>query len=252
MSPRRLTDRPEDLSPDEREALARLIGEHRPLSLYALRSGTGRVYVSDDPPGIETAVVEELPREFAGYGEPEPLAALLTRVPDWGCVEVDTAKAPLLGDLLERHLGIPVRHYGSINYVLTTEPVDASHPWVRELTMDDLDLVRESPFEIADAAALLEVGIAAGAVVDRRLVSIASCIARTGRQADVGIDTLEEFRGQGLASAAAVLVTRRLRREGQIPVWGAGEDNWASRRVAEKIGFAETARGCYLIPSWPR
>ena len=47
-------------------------------------------------------------------------------------------------------------------------------------------------------------------------------------------------------------MARRLQAEGQTPVWSTGEDNWASQRVAEKVGFAEVSRRMYLIPQKER
>src|SRR2546428_793631 len=82
-------------------------------------------------------------------------------------------------------------------------------------------------------------GVAAGAVVDRRLVAIAITSARTARHADVGVATLAPWRRRGLATAAASLVTRAVQAAGQTPVWSCGEDNLASLRVARKLGFVE-------------
>ncbi|MGI8859675.1 MAG: GNAT family N-acetyltransferase, partial [Rubrobacteraceae bacterium] len=52
-------------------------------------------------------------------------------------------------------------------------------------------------------------------------------------------DTLEGWRGRGLATAAASLVVGRVQRSDRVPVWSAGEDNYASLQVARKLGFVE-------------
>ena len=74
-------------------------------------------------------------------------------------------------------------------------------------------------------------------------------IARSERHADIGAATLEAWRGRGLATAAAALVARRVQEAGQTPVWSAGEDNAASLRVAQKIGFTAVSRRTYSHPA---
>jgi RimJ/RimL family protein N-acetyltransferase len=59
---------------------------------------------------------------------------------------------------------------------------------------------------------------------------------------DVAVDTLEEFRGRGLAARAARAMVRHMRGHGKAPVWGAVETNAASLSVARQLGFVETGR----------
>ena len=96
---------------------------------------------------------------------------------------------------------------------------------------------------------VLSEGIAAGAVVDGDLVALACTTAQTERHADVGIVTMEAWRGQGMATACAALVADGIRQSGRISVWSTGEDNRASLRVARKLGFGEVGRRMYLVPS---
>ncbi len=93
---------------------------------------------------------------------------------------------------------------------------------------------------------MLTQGIVAGAVVEGRLVGIAHTSAITDRHADIGVSTLEPFRGRGFATAAASMVARRVQDTGRIQVWSAGEGNAASLRVAAKVGFAEVSRRVYI------
>lgn len=62
---------------------------------------------------------------------------------------------------------------------------------------------------------------------------------QTERWWDVSIDTLEEYRRQGLGLRAARALIRHLRRSGRAPVWGALESNTASRALAARLGFIE-------------
>ena len=122
------------------------------------------------------------------------------------------------------------------------------------LALADLPFVEAAPCELrprcfATLAAGLTEGAAAGAIVGRRIVAICHTAARSDRHADLGVFTAEEFRGRGMATAAAALVARRIRQAGQIPVWSAGETNTASLRVAQKVGFVEICRRIYLIPA---
>jgi predicted GNAT family acetyltransferase len=96
---------------------------------------------------------------------------------------------------------------------------------------------------------LLEEGFVACAIVSGQIVSIAHTYARTTHYADIGVHTLERWRRGGLASAAASIVARCIQEAGQTPVWSTGEDNWASLRVAQKLGFVESSRRTYVIPT---
>ena len=70
--------------------------------------------------------------------------------------------------------------------------------------------------------------------------------------ADIGALTNAAFRGRGYSTAAAAIVCRWVQQSGRVPVWSCGEDNAASLRVAEKLGFREVGRRVYLIPERPR
>ena len=69
----------------------------------------------------------------------------------------------------------------------------------------------------------------------------------TERHADIGVFTSEEWRGRGLVTAAASMVAKQLQATGLTPTWSTGEDNFASLRVAGKLGFAEVGRRTYVI-----
>jgi RimJ/RimL family protein N-acetyltransferase len=67
-------------------------------------------------------------------------------------------------------------------------------------------------------------------------------VLQTERWWDVSVDTLEEFRGRGLAPRAAREMVRLMRTRGKSPVWGAVETNAASLSVARRLGFVEAGR----------
>jgi hypothetical protein len=168
-------------------------------------------------------------------------------------VNVAEMQVEHLGALMERDLGSPVRYYGDLHHILVDPPVEYTHPLVRYLTPADAPLLEVAPRAIQGAgfggpAAMLAEGIVAGAVDGERLVAIANTGAITDRYADVGVATLEPYRKQGISTAAAYLVCRAVQETGRTPVWSCGEDNWASRRVAEKVGFKRMGQRVYIIP----
>jgi GNAT superfamily N-acetyltransferase len=82
----------------------------------------------------------------------------------------------------------------------------------------------------------------AAAWVDGLPVAFCYPVLQTERWWDVSVDTLEGFRGRGLAARAAREMVRIMRTRGKSPVWGAVETNAASLRVARRLGFVEAGR----------
>jgi len=145
-----------------------------------------------------------------------------------------------------------VRYYGDVYHTLTRPVAHFDHPWVRRLAPADLALLEAAPRQMQGAGfgslrCLLAEGVVAGAVVEGRVVAIAHTSGHSRRHADIGVFTHPDWRGRGLATAAAALVARQVQAAGQTLVWSAGEDNVASLRVAHKLGFAEVSRRTYVI-----
>jgi len=63
----------------------------------------------------------------------------------------------------------------------------------------------------------------------------------------LGQELLAGWCGRGFATAAAAIVAQCVQEAGQTPVWGAGEGNTVSLRVASKLGFTEVSRRTYVI-----
>lgn len=91
----------------------------------------------------------------------------------------------------------------------------------------------------ADAGALVPVAAAWHAGLP---VSFCYPVLQTASLWDVSIDTLEEYRGLGLARRAARALVRQMRRVGKAPVWGALSSNHASLALARRLGFEEAGR----------
>jgi len=73
--------------------------------------------------------------------------------------------------------------------------------------------------------------------VDGAPVSFAYAPWRSARWFDVSVDTLPAARQLGLGMIVASAMIRGERAGGREPVWGADEQNLASRRLAERLGF---------------
>ena len=245
------------LDSEGRLALANALGDtpETAISVHRLTSGFCRAYVAGDPARFDGAIVQDnfCPAEPMGFGsDPEILWALLKSVEGWDCVDVIPECAIALGQIIEKETGSRVRYYGDVYHVLSRPAVRFQSEAVRQLTLADLHLLKSAPKELrgvgfGSTRRLLSEGFVACGIVSGRIASIAHTSARTDGHADIGVFTMEEWRGRGFAAAAASIVARRIQEAGQTPTWSAGEDNRASLRVAQKLGFTEVARRTYVI-----
>ena len=225
--------------------------------MHNLRRGLCHAYVAGEPTNFDDAVVQAfaLPEEPDGFGDdPEILWDLLRSSQGWRCFHVSSTCAPRLGAVIREATGGRVYYYGDIYHTLIRSAVRFQNEAVRRLTPDDLPLIEAAPSEVSGAgfensAAMLTDGFAAGAIVSGKLVAIAHTSALTERHADIGVYTLESWRRRRFATAAASIVACHVQETGRIPVWSTGEDNFASMRVAEKVGFVEVSRRTYVTPT---
>lgn len=58
---------------------------------------------------------------------------------------------------------------------------------------------------------------------------------------EIGINTLEMYRGKGYATQACITCLRQMFQNGICPQWSTSVHNVASQKLAEKIGFAKYA-----------
>ena len=127
---------------------------------------------------------------------------------------------------------------------------------LRRLVPDDADALGALPRDLSwiawsfeTSAETARAGFCFGAFVDGRLASVASPFLMGERFEDIGVVTLEEFRGRGLSPACAARVVADIRKRGRQPTWSTSPDNQASVRVAAKLG-AEKERDdvLYVAP----
>ena len=249
------------LTPQECRVLSDVLGD-TPMTVIPaarLKNGMCDAYIAGTLPDVTTALVFDAycPDEPSGFGkDADALWQLLKATDGWSCINVDTACATSLGALIEADTGKSIRYYGDVYHALL-EPVHCyPNEAVRLLTLEDVERLAQAPTEVQGNGyktheAMVTEGIAAGAVIDGNIVAIAHTYAETDLHADIGGSTVEIWREKGFATAAASIVAEEIQAKGKVPAWSCGEDNTASLRVAQKLGFTEIGRRTYVIPISP-
>lgn len=97
-----------------------------------------------------------------------------------------------------------------------------------------------------DAAAFLAHGGGAAVERDGALGALAFTSFRNGTDLEIGIETVPEHRGRGLARAAAAALIRTTSEAGLTPVWSCADGNAGSAALARSLGFVPTSRTPYL------
>lgn len=228
------------------------------ISRHFLREGRAEVVCVGSPHDPEAVVIQlaGYPEEPSAFGDADAIASILPMLSGWTSLNVPADAADSLIDPVRHAAGATsVRLLDDIYHELTEPVLDVSLPDVRLLTVDDRDLLRSAPMDLVgdNGDSLVEEmtwGHLAGAIRDGQLVSIAHTFARSERHVDIGVATLDPWRRQGLATAAAAQVADAIQRDGRIPVWSCGGYNAASLAIAARLGFREVARRTYLVPAF--
>lgn len=91
---------------------------------------------------------------------------------------------------------------------------------------------------------LVDCNLIFGVFSDGRLVSVAdspSVPYRQGKVAEIGVNTLYEYRRKGFARQVCAAMLNSLTERGIVPLWSHEASNAASRKLAESIGFKSLA-----------
>ncbi|MCG9128349.1 GNAT family N-acetyltransferase [Candidatus Poribacteria bacterium] len=246
------------LKPEQYEILADSL-ENQPTTVIPtsrLRTSMCSAYTYGVSPDFHAVVIFDsfCPDEPMGFGhDVNAIWNLLKYKQGWSCIGVDEVHAESLGNLINRTTNSSIQYYGDIYHTLEKPAKYLHNKCVRLLTLNDKERISKAPKEIQGNGyltidSMLIDGIVAGAIVDNSLVTIAHIYAETDLYADIGVFTQEHYRGSGFATAAASLVAREIQAKGKIPVWSCGEDNYASLKIAKKIGFTKVDRRTYVIP----
>ena len=225
------------------------------IAKHLLNQGLCNAFFEGDINNPKGLIVQSQfqPEEPTAFCEDEKVFIdLMQNVKGWTCVNIDSSCPEKLGKAVEKNFGRNVWYYGDTYYVLKAEPIGFEHPDVRYLSCNDLPLLEGAPESIQGCGFksrlhMLTDGVVAGAVINDELKAIAHTSAITTKYADVGVHTLELWRNKGYSSAAAAIVCRRLLDKGIIPVWSTGDDNHASHKIAQKLGFMQVSRRVYII-----
>ncbi len=191
------------------------------VGLHVIQTGNGTVLVDSWP--NPSAVLIETGGNYSLRGEPNAVEVCSVR------------KIVGLVDTPERFLPL----------LKSTFPDMAVWPRVT------LELPRSPPQAAwiwgtwGDAKGLASSACAWGAFLDGRLGSVACTFFVGERYEEIGVVTEPDFRGLGLSPACAAALCAEVRDRGRVPAWTTSPDNYASLRVAEKLGF-EVARSSSL------
>jgi len=237
---------------DTRDLTARLLGELPDVPRWIetraiLRSPDSQVFagpVLDD--GVVVRLVHGAMSVVSVIGHPPAyvLAAAIDGTTAMTPVVAQQSDAAHVDELLSE-IGSALDEPGwrrermlfhSLTSVRPLPPLDAGVS-IRLLTRDDpLDhLPPGLRHEMSHARVLTAT---AAAVVDGVAASFCYACFTTESLWDVSIDTLEEYRGRGLAAHTVRFMIDRMREQRLEPTWGALESNGASLGLAARLGFA--------------
>jgi len=90
-----------------------------------------------------------------------------------------------------------------------------------------------------------EIAKAFSVIIDERPVSTAFTSARIGNKLEIGIETLEEFQGMGLAYLVCAKLIEYCIDNNLEPIWACRLENTGSLRLSKKLGFTEVLRTPY-------
>jgi hypothetical protein len=245
------------LKSDKKRELATWLGDSPTtvLAVHALNRDACWAGIVGYFPKIRAALIQsnELPSEPQAFGsDVKAIWTLLQAIQGWDCVNVASAVAASLGVIIQNQLKRSVRYYDDFYYTLSISVQRFEHEFVRRLTARDLTLLEAAPKPFqghgyGTPRRLLDEGLVACGITSGEIVSIAHTAGHTTKYADIGVITTEEWRNQGLASAAASIVAEGLQELGITPVWSKGDDNLPSVRIAEKLGFNKVSQRQYVI-----
>lgn len=225
------------------------------IPAHCLRRELCKAFVAGEIRHFKGAIVQEdsLRSEPIAFGtDAEVLWNLLKMVKGWDCLDVDPRSASDLGELIKREMNVNIQYYNDIYFTLTQPVVNFRDDDVRLLTPNDLELLESAPKELQgygfeDARIMLTDGVTATAIKDNKIVAIAYVSALSEHYTDIGVFTEKKWRKYGIATAAASLVAKKVQDLEKIPVWSTGENNIASVRIAQKLGFKEVSRMTFII-----
>lgn len=191
-----------------------------PEPRVALSATADNLSLAGDPAALTP---EEMRAHVAGYLEaPEPFVPL---------VRAAFPEAPAWDRIIYELEG-PPRPVPAVDAVVRRLSVtDAYHLWALSRDSSWISKTWGGPPGLAAS------GMAWGAFVGERLVSVA-CVFFVGRELEeIGVVTEPAYRGRGLSRACVHELCGDIIARGHRPSWTTSPDNLASKGVAERLGF---------------
>ena len=141
------------------------------------------------------------------------------------------------------NFGAQIRHARPFYTADCTAPVDTGDFTILRYTPESIEQFRnDQRFE--DAFGFCETApdmLGVAAMKDGKILGMAGASADSPYLWQVGINVLEEARGQGIAAMLVSLLRNDVLAAGRLPFYGTSISHLASQRVALKAGF---------LPSW--
>ncbi|MDE0315802.1 MAG: GNAT family N-acetyltransferase [Candidatus Poribacteria bacterium] len=248
----------EKLTPEECLVLADIIGD-TPTTLNVLdclKQGMCRAYVFGNLPDITASLVIDMLYDdaFCFATDVDALWHLLEFQTDLESlnINVDPIYAETVGQHIAAKIGSSAKYYVEIHQALLEPARSYSNEIVRLLTLADVELIANAPAGVRinsyqTPKMTITTGPVAAVIVNDSIVSIAHTYACSDLHGGISVSTLEEWRGKGYATSAASLVAQQIQAMGKVPVWSCGEENIASLRTAQKLGFTEVSRRIDIV-----
>lgn len=244
------------LTPAQTAMLVDWFGEERAGPLVAQHvalTGNGACFVDRWPdPQAAIAFASD---NLVLAGEPTALTPEDLRASLAGFVDAPPAFAPLLRTTFPDLVA-----WDRVIYDLEGPPhyVPPAGFMVRRLSPDDAyqlwALSRESAWVTktwGGPPGLAASGMAWGAFAGDRLASVACAFFVARGYEEIGVVTEPAYRGLGLSAACAGALCGDIIARGRRPSWTTSPSNVASKRVAEKLGFAFRRRDVLYVIGVP-
>ncbi|NJO07841.1 MAG: GNAT family N-acetyltransferase [Chloroflexaceae bacterium] len=230
------------LTPEEAAMLMPWFLPERPgplIGLHVINTGRGACLVDRWPE--PRAVLVQIGDNYSMCGDPHVLKPEDLQPHLKGFVEAPAPFVPLLKAAFP-----DMQVWPRIVFEQPALPDIAApaHAEVRRLTASDVhhlhglsDDIRWISGTWDGPEALAASGYGWGAFVAGRLAAVTCSFFVGSTYEDIGIVTEPQFRKQGLSTTCAGALCGDIRARGHLPSWTTSQDNTASRRVAEKLGF---------------
>lgn len=121
-------------------------------------------------------------------------------------------------------------------------PLTATVTTIRRIRRPDLPLLRSLAWDLEETARGFERREPYMALIENgAVVSLCHSARLTDHAGEAGVETLEEYRGRGYATAAVAAWARAVHATGRIPLYSTSWQNLASQAVARKLGLVQYA-----------